>query len=258
MSEVTIRGRKLAYDAQPESFDKSALTTTFVHGSGGDREEWRSQLDSLSDRFNVIALELPGHGASEPPGETTVAAYADWVVDFVEGLGLSKVVVVGCSLGSAIAQWIALSPKPWLVGIGLVGAGARLKVHPGFLEGMLHFNPDTLMSFADFAVSREAEPSVRSAVRDRFLKGPVELIHGDLVACNEFDIIDRVGRISLPTCIVVGEDDRLTPVKYSRFLQSAISGSELTVIPGAGHLVMMEKPKEFNRFLGDFLEKLAS
>jgi pimeloyl-ACP methyl ester carboxylesterase len=68
--------------------------------------------------------------------------------------------------------------------------------------------------------------------------------------------MDKVAQIDLPTCIVVGEDDRLTPPKYSRFLQSAIKGSRLAVIPGAGHLAMMEKPQEFNKFVGDFLEEL--
>ena len=258
MAEIKVRGRSLAFEARPESFDKSALTTVFIPGSGGDREEWRHQLDGLSNRFNIIALELPGHGKSDPPGETSVAAYADWVVDFIEGLGLSKVAIMGCSLGSAITQWIALNPKPWLVGIGLVGAGARLRVHPDYLKGMLHFNKDILVSFADFALAREADPAIRSAIRDRFITGSVELIHGDLSACDKFDLMDKVAQITLPTCIVVGEDDRLTPPKYSRFLQSAIVGARLTVIPGAGHLVMMEKPKEFNKFVGEFLEELKN
>ena len=108
MPEVSVRGRRLAYEVQPVDLDKSSLSVVFIHGSGGDREDWRAQLDGLSDVANVIALELPGHGASDPPGEATVEAYAQWVADFVDALGLQKVVLVGCSLGSAITQWIAL------------------------------------------------------------------------------------------------------------------------------------------------------
>jgi len=115
-----------------------------------------------------------------------------------------------------------------------------------------------LVTFADFAISRDADPAIRSAIRERFLKGSIELIHGDLSACDEFDFMDKVAQIDLPTCIVVGEEDRLTPPKYSRFLQSAIKGSCLTVIPGAGHLAMMEKPKEFNESVANFLEKLTN
>ena len=75
---------------------------------------------------------------------------------------------------------------------------------------------------------------------------------------QHFDFMDKVAQINLPTCIVVGEEDRLTPPKYSRFLQSAIKDSCLTVIPGAGHLAMMEKPEEFNKPVASFLEKFTS
>jgi pimeloyl-ACP methyl ester carboxylesterase len=258
MPEVTIRGRRLGFEAQPVDFNKSALTALFIHGSGGDREEWRAQLDGLSDRFTAVALELPGHGSSEPPGESSVSAYADWVVDFVEALRLTKVVAVGCSLGSAITQWMALSPKPWLVGMSLVGAGARLRVIQSFLDGILGGNQEVLTSFADYALTTDPEGRLRSKVRERFLTGSAEVIHGDLTACNRFDLIERIGDISLPTCIIVGEEDRLTPVKYSRFLNDNIKGSQLAVVPGAGHLVMMEKPEEFNRHLGAFLSTLKS
>ncbi len=256
MPEVTIRGRRLGFEARPVDFNKSSLAALFIHGSGGDREEWRAQLDGLSDRFTVVALELPGHGRSDPPAESSVTAYADWVVDFVEALGLSKVVVVGCSLGSAITQWMALSPRPWLVGMGLVGAGARLRVLQSFLDGILAASPESLASFADYALAPDANDRVRSKVRDRFLTGSAEVIHGDLTACDRFDMMAKLADISLPTCIIVGEQDRLTPVKYSLFLHDNIKGSQLAVVPGAGHLVMMERPDEFNRHLGAFLSTL--
>ena len=79
----------------------------------------------------------------------------------------------------------------------------------------------------------------------------------DLSACNDFDIMDRVHEISLPTCIIAGEDDQLTPLKYSQFLHKTIAGSQFHVIPGAGHLAMLEKPEEFNRYLLEFLNDVV-
>ena len=137
MPEVSLQGRRLAYAVEPADFDPSSPVVLCIHGSGGDREDWKDQLTGMSHMVSVVALELPGHGASEPPAESSVDAYAQWVVDFVERLGLERVVLVGCSLGSAIAQVVALSPEPWLKAIGLVGAGARLRVHPAFLEGLV-------------------------------------------------------------------------------------------------------------------------
>ncbi|MEJ2717886.1 MAG: alpha/beta fold hydrolase [Deltaproteobacteria bacterium] len=256
MPDVTVRGRRLGYGAQPADFDGSALTVVFLHGSGGNREDWSAQLEGLSDSVNTVALELPGHGASEPPGESSVEAYARWVEDFVGALDLKKVVLVGCSLGSAITQWLALSRGPWLKAIGLVGAGARLRVHPDFLEGLGTDSEKALRLLADFALSRSPDPSVHQAIIEKFQKCSAELVRGDLSACDEFDVMKRIAEISLPTKILVGEEDRLTPVKYSHFLHDNIPGSRLAVIPGAGHLVMVEKPEEFNNHLRHFLAKL--
>lgn len=256
MPEVMIRGRKIGFGAQPEVFDPSGLAMVFIHGTGGDRDDWKAQLEGLSDRMTVIALELPGHGASEAPGESTVPAYAEWVAEFVEILGLKKVVVVGNSLGSAVTLWLALYPAAWLVGIGLVGSGARLRVHPSFVEGVLRDKEKALEMLADFALSGEPDPAVRAAVKEKFSANSPETIHGDLAACNEFDVMASLSQISLPAVIVVGEEDRLTPVKYSQFLHDALPGSRLTVIPKAGHLVMMERPTEFNACMSEFVSSL--
>lgn len=258
MPEIIVKGRRLGYEAQPLDFDRAQLVTVFVHGSGGDRNDWRGQLDGLSDRFSVLALELPGHGVSEPPGESTVPAYAQWVAASVETLGFPRVLLVGCSLGSAIVQWLALSPQPWLVGIGLVGAGAKLAVHPAFLEGILQDHKTAIDMLTGYAVAVDASVSVRDTIREKFRRNPPELLHGDLAACNSFDIRNEVSAIKVPTCIIVGEQDRLTPVKYSLFLRDQIAGSELFVIPGAGHLVMLEKPDVFNDHLATFIQKLAT
>lgn len=253
MPEISLRGRRLAYDVQPPDFDPSLPVVVCIHGSGGDREDWRHQLDGMSHTVTVIALELPGHGASDPPAEISVPAYAQWVTDFVETLGLRRVVLAGCSLGSAIAQYVALSPRPWLLALALTGAGARLKVHPAFLEGLVTNKEFALQNLGKFCLSPNAGESLNTVIQEKYTVESAEVMRMDLSACNDFDIMDRVDQISVPTCIIVGEDDQLTPVKYSRFLEKSISGSQLHVIPAAGHLAMLEKPDEFNRYLTEFL-----
>jgi pimeloyl-ACP methyl ester carboxylesterase len=257
MSEISIRGRILAYEAQPATFDSSAVTIVFVHGSGGDRDDWRGQLDGMADSVNTVAVELPGHGRSEPPGETSVDAYAQWVADLIEALGLRQVMLVGNSLGGAIALRLAVDPPGWLKAIGIVGSGARLKVMPAVLEGLKTEPAKTLDMFSDFTVSSSASEDVRNAVVEKFRKGSAVIIHGDLSACNDFDIMDRLREITVPTWIIVGEDDRLTPVKYAEFLHEKIAGSTLVKVPGAGHLVMAEKARDFNRHLLNFIGGLA-
>jgi pimeloyl-ACP methyl ester carboxylesterase len=258
MPEVVVNNLRLAYEAQPSDFLAQEFSVVLIHGSGGDREDWRGQLDAEFEKASVIAFELPGHGSSDGPGERSVSAYSQWVTDFVQALGLKRVILVGCSLGSAIVQWIALnSPGAWLTGIGLVGAGSRLRVHPDFLAGLINAPEKALQNLADFCLSKEAPKSVHDEVNKKFAAVSPEIVHGDLSACNEFDVTERVGGIALPTLIVVGKEDRLTPVKYSKSLNEHISGSTLTILPEAGHMVMLEKPAEFNKALGDFLDKIA-
>jgi pimeloyl-ACP methyl ester carboxylesterase len=259
MSTIIVNGRKIGYEARPEQFDPNRPAVVFIHGSGGDREDWRAQLDNPPESVTAIALELPGHGESDPPGENSVAVYADWVTQFVEALGLKKVVLTGCSLGSAIVLRTALlDPAPWLVALGLVGSGARLKVHPDFLEGLLRKGQNALTNLADYSVSRSAGNEFKEVINKKFADNDPLIVHGDLSACNEFDVMDEVEKINIPTVIIVGNDDRLTPVKYARRLNEKIKGSRMVVIPGAGHLVMMEKPDEFNEALGSFLAEIEA
>jgi pimeloyl-ACP methyl ester carboxylesterase len=85
------------------------------------------------------------------------------------------------------------------------------------------------------------------------LQCKAEILYGDFLACDRFDVMKEVEKIVLPTLILCGEDDQLTPVKYSQFLQSLIKGSKLEVLPNAGHMVMMESPEVFNEKIRAFI-----
>jgi pimeloyl-ACP methyl ester carboxylesterase len=256
MQEADVFGRTLTFDANTANIDGALPTVIFIHGSGGDREDWKSQVDGMGGAVQLVALDLPGHGASSPPGESAVPAYEHWVNGFVQALGLEKVVLVGCSLGSAIALWAALESRPWLVGIGLVGSGGRLKVHPVILEACLNDLEQASTVIADYALSESADDEIRATVKAKVFNNPPGLVHGDLSACNDFDVMERLDSISIPTWILTGQEDRLTPLKYAGFLQQAISNSVLEVIPQAGHLANVEKPQEFNKSLVGFLSDL--
>jgi pimeloyl-ACP methyl ester carboxylesterase len=256
MSELSLDGRLIGYESRPNDFDPDKMVMVFVHGTGGDRGDWRSQVDGIKTPGSVLALDLPGHGASEPPGETLISAYADWVERFVEVMRLKRVVLVGCSLGSAIALWLAVRHTTWLVGLGLIGSGARLRVHPFILEGLISDPFTSLQKLAQFCLSNSSSDHLKALVMDKYSKSNPLTIHGDLTACDKFDIMNQIHEIDVPTLIVVGEKDALTPVKYSEYLNEKIKSSTMVKIPEAGHLVMMEKPEEFNHAIQSFVNTL--
>jgi len=251
----------------PETTVPFVRAVLFVHGSGGSGRRWRRQVFSAErsapspscasitfpPEVQLIALDLPGHAGSAGDGFQTIEEYAEFIEEFTAALNLSQVVLVGNSLGGAIALQVACSHPAWLNGIVLVGTGAKLRVSPDILNLGADQMPTALLN-CSYSFDTD---------RDLIVEGEDDLsetLHhvrlGDLMACDIFDIRAQLEQITLPTLIVVGQEDRLTPVKYSEYLQDKIVGSQLVTIPAAGHMVMLEKPNEFNSILAEFIHSV--
>jgi pimeloyl-ACP methyl ester carboxylesterase len=253
---VYIDKKRASFAASLTEIDSAKLHVIFIHGSGGDRRDWESQIQNLGGLAGMIALELPGHGNSEGPGFNAVNAYGEWVDAFVRTLELTRVIIVGCSLGSAVAQWLTIFKTPtYIKGLVLTGAGGRLRVHPAFLDGLKNQSEKTLALLSDSCLSDNPDKEFRSFIQEKFRNSSSDLIRNDLLACNDFDVLDSLNKISVPTGIIVGAEDKMTPVKYSEFLHQKIADSLLYVISSAGHLVAMEKPEEFNSAMRDYMTK---
>jgi pimeloyl-ACP methyl ester carboxylesterase len=96
------------------------------------------------------------------------------------------------------------------------------------------------------------------AATAEMLKTSPDVLHGDFSACDRFDIMKEVAGINTPVLIICGDQDALTPVKYSRYLAERIAGSRLEVIEGAGHMVMLERPEQFNKKVEAFVRSIGA
>jgi len=224
----------------------------FVHGSGGCGAYWCYQTAHFpaSD-----AVDLPGH----PEGELlpSVEAYADWLAATLEARGSDDVVVVGHSIGGAIAMQWALQQPERLRAMVLVGSGARLRVLPQTLQ-LLEQAVDDPALFAEMLrpTWERVEPGVAEVLRKRSEAiGPAAFLN-DLRACDRFDIIDRLAEIATPTLALCGSDDVMTPPKYSHFLADRIAGATAEILEGGTHMVFLEQPDAVNRAIERFLERL--
>jgi len=204
-----------------------------------------------------MIIELPGHGESGNEGEREITRYAEEVYAFLQAVGVRKVFLVGHSMGGAIVQTLALTHPEAIRGIVLVGAGARLRVLPMILDGINTNFEETIPRIVQFAYSRKAPPNLIKDGVTQMLKCRPEVLHGDFSACDRFDVMKEVEKIDLPTLILCGEDDALTPVLYSQFLHSRIKGSKLEVLANAGHMVMMESSEAFNEKIRGFIKELV-
>jgi pimeloyl-ACP methyl ester carboxylesterase len=226
-------------------FDPVRPSLLCVHGSGGSGVEFAEMFTHLAGRVNAAALDLPGHGATPGPSMNRVEDYAAWVAGFIAA-GPVRPWLLGHSLGGAIALAVGLARPELLSGLVLWGTGARLRVLPAILEGLASAAEATLGAtlglVVDNAYSFDAHPSLKVLGRAHLAKVDPRVTLGDYSACDRFDVMARLGEISLPTLVVCGENDRLTPLKYSQYLASHIAGARLTVIPGAGHMLQEEQP----------------
>lgn len=231
--------------------DKTAVV--YVHGAGGTHHVWRHQLGLDVPGFYQVAVELPGHGRSAGHGCTTIGEYRDFLRDFIAAAGLGRVVLAGHSMGGAIAMDFALNYPELLRGLVLVGTGARLRVAPFVLEMVQKGEAQAL---ARYAYAPGTDPALVAEAEEEFGLTPAGVRYNDFLACDRFDVMGRLGEIRTPTLILCGEEDVLTPVKYSRYLEANIPGARLVTIPAAGHMVMWEQPGAVNRALAEFLAGL--
>ena len=225
----------------------------YVHSSGSDASQWKKQLENVGG----YAIDLPNHGKSDKAAVKSVDDYAHYVGEVVRRV-VKRAVLVGHSLGGAVVQKLYLTNPELCEALILVGTGARLRVLPDILEGLKKDPERAVGLILDMGFAEKGEEYEKK--RKEFLER-AEVLHLDLSLCDKFDLLEdyRNGKVKIdvPTLIVVGEKDRLTPVKYAEFFHKHIPNSKLVVIEGASHMVMLEKPEEFNRVLEEFLEELG-
>jgi len=256
MPLVESHGKHIAYQTGRGGITQDRRTLVFVHGSGGSHHQWNRQRQLFQESHNVVLVDLPGHGPTACPGEKSVDRYADHLFSLIRSLPGDVFCFIGHSLGGAIIQAFALRYPHHVEALVLVGTGARLRVFPEILRGIRGRFQETVRLMSEFAFSKDAPQDLIRQGMEALLETSPAILHGDFSACDVFDIMDRVGDIHVPTLVVCGSEDRLTPPKYAHFLAESITGARREIIQGAGHMVMLERPDEFNRSVNEFLETL--
>ena len=220
-----------------------------VHGSGQNELTYHYQTAHFS---NADAVNLPGHPDGAPCD--SIGGYADWVREYAQARGYPPFVLCGHSMGGAIALDYALRYPADLAGLALIGTGARLRVHPDYLNRCLDEAQWRAEAPAYYdAINRELAPQLTA----RALQSGPLVEHNDLAACDRFDVMARVREIAVPALVIVGQDDVMTPVRYAEYLGRELPDAEVAVIPGAGHFVTLEQPAAVNAAIARFLARLG-
>ncbi len=223
----------------------------FVHGAGLDHTVWALQSRWLAFRgWNVLAPDLPGHGRSDGAPLADIGAMADWLVALLDAAAAPSAALIGHSMGSLVALEAAARSPTRVERLLLIGSAAKMPVHPDLLAASAA-NEQAAIDMVNLWGYGQAAGLGGSAAPGVWMVGAGErvlqraragVLHTDLAACNAFDGSAAAARVRAPTWLVTGERDQMTPLKNARQLSLAITGSQLTVLQGAGHMLLAERP----------------
>jgi pimeloyl-ACP methyl ester carboxylesterase len=257
-----IESTEIACWVGNSDFNAHKQSMVFIHGSGSDHSAWSHQYGRLHKKYNIVAVNLPGHGHSGGSGERNVENYCLWIKKLLVELDWGKAVLVGHSLGSAIALQFAISHPEEIAGIVCLGGGMKMPVNPLFLEFLKTNPPELPVEVIDLicklSLAKENRPKFLIPLRKSISQSKVDILCGDLSACNNLDLTQEAGKISVPALVICGAEDKMTPPDLSRALAASINGATLEIIDGAGHMVMLERPTEFNTSLDKFSESISA
>lgn len=257
----TVNGVALAYDDQGQG-----TPVVLLHGFPFSRRMWSSQVPAISRVARVITPDLRGFGESDGVPES-MEQMAEDVHALVRALSLPAIVLAGFSMGGYVAFRYLAARAREVRAVMLLdtrpepdGAEARQRRFAG-IERIRREGPQGFLDdFARLLVSPrtvENRPEVVTEVR-RLMEGTnVETLTGGLRAMAERpDSTPLLAGLSMPALVVVGEDDKATPVESSRMMAATVRGAQLVIIPGAGHVSNIEQPQAFNEALTGFLRGL--
>jgi len=236
--------------------DEDAPPVVLIHGAAGNHLSWPPEIRRLPG-CRVYALDLPGHGKSNGHVEQSIDRYAQQVYAWLLEMDLHRVTLVGHSMGGAIAKTLAHQHPHRITKLVLIGTGVRLPVSPQIMENIA--NPVTMQNALDailkWSFYPETSPALVKLAGQRLAEVRQSVFQGDFIACQGFNGMDWIEAIAQPTLVLCGEQDKMTPLRYSQYLAGKIPRATLEVIPEAGHMVMLEQPERVAGALLAFVER---
>jgi len=228
-----------------------------IHGAGSDHLVWPAQLRRLRG-WNVITVDLPGHGRSDGTALQSIEAYANSLLAFFDRLKIYQVILAGHSMGGAIAQTLARLYPQRVAGLALLACGANLNGAIALSE--LLCNPVTrslaYQQLENNLFARGADVNLVNRTLQALKKVRTGVLYADWLACARFESSQWVSEINVPVWVAVGAQDRFTPPGASIFLAERMNHARLQVIERAGHMVLLEQPEKTARTLAGWLDEL--
>lgn len=223
----------------------------FIHGAANDHSVWALQSRYFAHHgWNVLAVDLPGHGKSPSPALSSIETMADWCAEVMSGARIEQAAIVGHSMGSLIALELAARHPERVTKIALVGTAFPMKVSEALLGAARaedHAALDMINVWGHSGAGQmggnRAPGQWMMGAGMRLMERNAKPLHRDFSACNDYQgAVTSASRITCPALVIAGNRDLMTPAKSAQALAGQLPNASVTVLDGAGHDIMSEQP----------------
>lgn len=231
--------------ARPVTAPNPGPTLVMLHGANGTAATFTPTLGAWP-WAHVICPDLPGRGHTPGPALDRTEALADWLAALAADRGWGPLILVGHSLGGAVALQVALRHPDLLAGVALVSSSGRLRVAPAILGAVAASTPDAPLDMG-FAFGPDASNALKARYADLARPIPTATALADWRACDCFDVLGQLGDVRCPVLVVHGDRDVLTPPKHQRKLAQALPNATHVELQGPGHMLPWEAPEALSK-----------
>lgn len=252
--KLSVSSREVFVATGGREFDPALPAVVFLHGAGFDHSAWALHSRWFAYHgFSVLAPDLPGHGRSAGPALRSIADMADWTAALLDSAQAAKAQLIGHSMGSLIALETAARYPTKVSALSLIGTAATMTVGPDLLKAAESNDDAAIDMVSIWGLGYKAELGgslapglwMHAGAQSVLRHCRSGVLFSDLSACNSYqNAFSAAAGITVPATLILGERDMMTPARAGKALAAAIPHARTVILPGAGHMMMAERPDE--------------
>ena len=239
--------------------DKEKSTILLMHGSGLSHIVWSFHEQFYSTQgFNVLSVDLPGHGNSEGPSLQSIEEISDWIKSLMTKLNIEKIIIIGHSQGALVGIDFAARYPKFILSLVLVAGSYKMPVNQDLINYAEAGDEKAILLMMKWGYEGSkafigGNPVKKIINSSREIR---EILAVDLNACNNYkDGKESLKKISCPTLCIFGDLDKMVPLEVGNKMASMINKSETKIINNCGHMIIFEKAFEMRKLVKEFLTK---
>ncbi len=242
-----------------QGIDPKKQTIVFLHGSGMSHIIWSLTEQFFSNQnFNVLSIDLPGHGNSDGPCINTIEKITDWLEKAFNQLNLNDLVLIGHSQGCLEILEFAYKYPTRIKKLIFVGGSYKMPVHPDLIELAKNGDSDAVKLMMKWGYE-ESKKFIGGNPIERIIQSPRdirEILAVDLIACNNYSNgKEAAGSIRCPSMFMFGALDKMVNIEVGKKFSNLVKNSSTHILEGCGHMIMIEKAFEMREKVLEFLKK---